>query len=228
MNIIYLLEKLGLLSYFLGTQRVFNRSWIFVLAMFLLLGACVQDKDIRSKESGLYKPSFALFGDSISAFWPIEEQFPEFETYKKAFPGRRTYEIQEAAKNETGRYRSCMLNGGVNDFLNNFEPTWEEVDATVQRQLETLEILNEHCDYIIVLNVWTVQLPWPVKAASMINLEMKKKVTFLPRIDPEDLIHTEMLLDGGHLTDEGYGILSQRVREYLNATLPEFWLEFLL
>lgn len=228
MNIIYFLEKLGLLSCFLGIQRVFNRFWIFVLAMFLLLGACVQDKDIRSKESGLYKPSFALFGDSISAFWPIEEQFPEFETYKKAFPGRRTYEIQEAAKNETGRYRSCMLNGGVNDFLNNFEPTWEEVDATVQRQLETLEILNDHCDYIIVLNVWTVQLPWPVKAASMINLEMKKKVTFLPRIDPEDLIHTEMLLDGGHLTDEGYGILSQRVREYLKATLPEFWLEFLL
>lgn len=222
------MEKLGLLSCFLGIQRVFNRFWIFVLAMFLLLGACVQDKDIRSKESGLYKPSFALFGDSISAFWPIEEQFPEFETYKKAFPGRRTYEIQEAAKNETGRYRSCMLNGGVNDFLNNFEPTWEEVDATVQRQLETLEILNDHCDYIIVLNVWTVQLPWPVKAASMINLEMKKKVTFLPRIDPEDLIHTEMLLDGGHLTDEGYGILSQRVREYLKATLPEFWLEFLL
>ncbi|GBF38781.1 SGNH/GDSL hydrolase family protein [Leptospira johnsonii] len=188
----------------------------------------MQDRELQSKESKLYKPSFALFGDSISAFWPVEEQFPEFETYKKAFPGRRTYEIQEAAKNETGRYRSCMLNGGVNDFLNNFEPTWEEVDATVERQLKTLEILNDHCDYIIVLNVWTVQLPWPVKAASMINLEMKEKVTFLPRIDPEDLIHGEMLLDGGHLTEEGYGILSQRVREYLRATLPEFWLEFLI
>lgn len=143
--------------------------------MPLFLGACIQHQDIQSKESKLYKPSFALFGDSISAFWPVEEQFPEFETYKKAFPGRRTYEIQEAAKNETGRYRSCMLNGGVNDFLNNFEPTWEEVDSTVQRQLKTLEILNDHCDYIIVLNVWTVQLPWPVKAASMINLEMKKE-----------------------------------------------------
>ncbi|WP_244243397.1 SGNH/GDSL hydrolase family protein [Leptospira andrefontaineae] len=197
------------------------------MALALLLGACVQDR-IQSKESKLYKPSFALFGDSISAFWPVEQQFPEFETYKKAFPGRRTYEIQEAAENETMRYRSCMLNGGVNDFLNNFEPTWEEVDATVQRQLKTLEILNNHCDYIIVLNVWTVQLPWPTKAASMINLEMKEKVTFLPRIDPENLIHSEMLLDGGHLTDEGYGILSQRVREYLKATLPEFWMEFLL
>ncbi|MGJ4744761.1 SGNH/GDSL hydrolase family protein [Leptospira sp. SA-E8] len=228
MNIIYFLEKLRLLSFPSKAGGVFNRFSIFVLALALLLGACVQDRDIQSKESKLYKPSFALFGDSISAFWPVEEQFPEFETYKKAFPGRRTYEIQEAAKNETGRYRSCMLNGGVNDFLNNFEPTWEEVDATVQRQLKTLEILNDHCDYIIVLNVWTVQLPWPVKAASMINLEMKEKVTFLPRIDPEDLIHSEMLLDGGHLTDEGYGILSQRVREYLKATLPEFWLEFLI
>ncbi|WP_244244859.1 SGNH/GDSL hydrolase family protein [Leptospira koniambonensis] len=195
--------------------------------MSLLLGACVIDQDTKSKTSKLYKPSFALFGDSISAFWPVEEQFPEFETYKKAFPGRRTYEIQEAARNETGRYRSCMLNGGVNDFLDNPEPSWEEVDATVQRQLKTLEILSNHCDYIVVLNVWTVRVPWPVKAASMINLEMKEKVTFLPRIDPDDLIHSEMLLDGGHLTEEGYGILSQRVREYLRASLPEFWLEFL-
>lgn len=228
MNIIYFLEKLGLLSFLLEAKEVFNRFSVIVLASVLLLGACVQDGDIQSKESRLYKPSFALFGDSISAFWPVKEQFPEFETYMRAFPGRRTYEIQEAAKNETGRYRSCMLNGGVNDFLNNFEPSWEEVDDTVQRQLKTLEILSEHCDYIIVLNVWTVELPWPVKAASMINLEMKKKVTFLPRIDPEDLIHSEMLLDGGHLTEEGYGILSQRVRDYLKATLPEFWLEFLL
>ncbi|TGM85492.1 SGNH/GDSL hydrolase family protein [Leptospira licerasiae] len=227
MNIIYFLEKLRLLFSPSKAGGVFNRFSVFVLALALLLGACVQNGNIQSKESRLYKPSFALFGDSISAFWPVEEQFPEFETYKKAFPGRRTYEIQEAAKNETGRYRSCMLNGGVNDFLNNFEPTWEEVDSTVQRQLKTLEILNDHCDYIIVLNVWTVQLPWPVKAASMINLEMKKKVTFLPRIDPEDLIHSEMLLDGGHLTDEGYGILSQRVREYLRASLPEFWLQYL-
>ncbi|PJZ47744.1 SGNH/GDSL hydrolase family protein [Leptospira saintgironsiae] len=227
MNIIYLQKKLGLLSFLSKAGGVFNRFSVFVLAMSLLLGACVIDQDTQSKRSKLYKPSFALFGDSISAFWPVEEQFPEFETYKKAFPGRRTYEIQEAAKNETGRYRSCMLNGGVNDFLNQPEPSWEEVDATVQRQLQTLEILNDHCDYIIVLNVWTVQVPWPVKAASMINLEMKKKVTFLPRIDPEDLIHSEMLLDGGHLTDEGYGVLSQRVREYLRASLPEFWLQYL-
>lgn len=227
MNIIYFQKKLGLLPFLSKTGGVFNRFSVFVLAMSLLLGACVIDQDTQSKRSKLYKPSFALFGDSISAFWPVEEQFPEFETYKKAFPGRRTYEIQEAAKNETGRYRSCMLNGGVNDFLNQPEPSWDEVDATVQRQLKTLEILNDHCDYIIVLNVWTVQVPWPVKAASMINLEMKKKVTFLPRIDPEDLIHSEMLLDGGHLTDEGYGVLSQRVREYLKASLPEFWLQYL-
>ncbi len=221
------MEKLNLLSLPSKAKGVFNRFSVFVLGMSLFLGVCVQHQDIQSKETGLYKPSFALFGDSISAFWPVEEQFPEFETYKKAYPGRRTSEIQEAARTETRRYRSCMLNGGVNDFLNNFEPTWDEVDATVERQLKTLEILNNHCDYIIVLNVWSVELPWPVKVASMINLEMKEKVTFLPRIDPEDLIHSEMLLDGGHLTEEGYGILSQRVREYLRVTLPEFWLEFL-
>ncbi|TGL64912.1 SGNH/GDSL hydrolase family protein [Leptospira sarikeiensis] len=227
MNIKYIVEKIGLRSSLPKTGGVFNRFLVVVLGAALFLGACVQDREIRSKESKLYKPSFALFGDSISAFWPVEEQFPEFETYKKAFPGRRTYEIQEAAKNETGRYRACMLNGGVNDFLNNYEPTWDEVNGTVNRQLQTLEILKEHCDYIITLNVWSVEAPWPVQAASMINTEMKERMNSVPRIDPENLIHKEMLLDGGHLTDEGYGILSNRVRDYLKVTLPEFWLEFL-
>lgn len=227
MNIIYLLEKLRLLFSPSKAKGVFNRFLIFILTVPLFLGACIQHQDIQSKESKLYKPSFALFGDSISAFWPVEEQFPEFETYKQSFPGRRTYEILEAAQNEKNRFRACMFNGGVNDFSFNYEPTWEEVNATVDRQLMAIQILKDHCDYVIALNVWAVELPWPVKAASMINLEMKKRVNFVPRIDPEDLIHSEMLLDGGHLTDEGYGILSQRVREYLRASLPEFWLQYL-
>ncbi|TGK01676.1 SGNH/GDSL hydrolase family protein [Leptospira semungkisensis] len=199
------------------------------IALFLVafLSFCTSPGEKDSKNNKLYKPTFALFGDSISAFWPVEDQFSDFQTYKVAFPVRSTIEIQSAAINNTGHYRVCMLNGGVNDFLSNYEPTWEEVQTTVDRQVQTIGILRSHCDYIIALNTWNVKLPWPVEAASMINTEMKAKVNFVPRVDPEDLIHPEMLLDGGHLTPEGYGILSERVRNYLKLTLPEFWLEYM-
>ncbi len=225
MNIIYLQKGNIQRSSFLNKGRLFFPLWIAVALVWFLI-SCAQFPQGHSKQPSI-KPTFALFGDSISAFWPVEEQFPDFETFKIAFPVRNTLAIQEAASNENQHYRACMLNGGINDFLNNFEPTQKEVDTTVDRQMQTMHILKSRCDYLIVLNVWRVEPPWPVQAALMINIEMKQKVNFLPRIDPEELIQPEMLLDGGHLTPEGYRILSDRVDTYLKLTLPEFWLEFI-
>lgn len=228
MNIIYLQKENILRSPVTGGGRPGIRiSLLFVSAFLIFSVSCATDTENHSKEAGLLKPSLAFFGDSISAFWPIEEQFSEFNTFKEAFPGRRTVEIQEAAKNDTSHYRACMLNGGVNDFLNNNDPSWKEVDETVSRQLETAEILKSRCDYLIVLNVWRVEPPWPVAAASMISTELKQRVVSVPRVDPEDLIQSDMLLDGGHLTDEGYRVLSERVKTTLRLTLPEFWIGFL-
>ncbi|TGK62769.1 SGNH/GDSL hydrolase family protein [Leptospira wolffii] len=226
MNIIYLQKGNIPRSPFLERGRAYALIRAVLIGWFLVfLISCTQDGEGNKKLP--VRPTFALFGDSISAFWPVEEQFSDFEAVKIAFPVRSTVAIQEAAKNEDNHYRACMLNGGINDFLNNFEPTQEEVDETVERQLRTIQILGSKCDYLILLNVWRVEPPWPVQAASMINIEMKQKANFLPRIDPEDLIHPEMLLDGGHLTPEGYRVLSDRVSKYLKATLPEFWLELL-
>ena len=172
----------------------------------------------------LAKPSFAMYGDSIVASWPVEEQLSDFNVVKFAFPGIDTSEILTYVQNDKNRYNVCLYEGGINDFLGNYSPTQSQVDATVNRQIQSIQILLTRCEHVVALNLWNIQFPWPTLAVAMLTAEMKERINFVPRIDTELLIQDDMLTDGNHPNKNGYYILSKAVRERLEPLFPILYL----
>ncbi|TGM89892.1 SGNH/GDSL hydrolase family protein [Leptospira licerasiae] len=198
------------------------------LLLLLIIPFTNCDKETPSNPekliSYLAKPSLAMYGDSIVASWPVEEQLSDFNAVKFAFPGIDTSEILSSVQNDKNRYNSCLYEGGINDFLGNYSPSQSQVDATVDRQIQSIQILLTRCEHVVALNLWNIQFPWPTLAVAMITAEMKKKITFVPRIDTELLIQDDMLSDGNHPNKNGYYVLSKAVREQLQPFFPILFL----
>ncbi|PKA22981.1 hypothetical protein CH381_28145 [Leptospira sp. mixed culture ATI2-C-A1] len=173
----------------------------------------------------LVKPSLGMFGDSIMAFWPAEEQLKPFVIVKNAFPVRPSSEILEVAKNDRLHYTACLYNAGINDFLGNFTPQDSQIQNTINNQLQTIVILQNRCEHLLVLNVWYLEFPWPSEAAVRLNKAMKEKILSVPRLDPESYIKKSDLLDGGHLTDIGYNKLAKLTLEHFRTKIP--WIDLL-
>ncbi|MGJ4744976.1 SGNH/GDSL hydrolase family protein [Leptospira sp. SA-E8] len=209
-----------------------GRSYQTILNLTLLLLFIFQfyncDKDPSSDTekliSYLAKPSLAMYGDSIVASWPVQEQLSDFNAVKFAFPGIDTTEIHSSVQNDKNRYNACLYEGGINDFLGNYSPTQSQVDATVDRQIQSIQVLLTRCEHVVALNLWNIQFPWPTLAVAMITTEMKERITFVPRIDTELLIQDDMLSDGNHPNKNGYYVLSKAVKERLQPFFPILYL----
>ncbi|MEI1280081.1 SGNH/GDSL hydrolase family protein [Leptospira venezuelensis] len=201
------------------------RPALLLLLTFPLINC---DKDPSSDPekliSYLSKPSLAMYGDSIVASWPVDDQLSGFNVVKFAFPGIDTNKILSSVQNDKNRYNACLYEGGINDFLGNYSPTQAQVDATINRQIQSIQILLTRCEHVTALNLWNIKFPWPTLAVAMITAEMKEKIDFVPRIDTELLIQDDMLTDGNHPNKNGYYILSKAVREKLQPFFPILYL----
>ncbi|MGJ4786697.1 SGNH/GDSL hydrolase family protein [Leptospira koniambonensis] len=206
-------------------KRIFCISVIFLFTVFHISN-CDKPPESKSEKvlSYLLKPSLAMYGDSVIAAWPIEKQLFEFNGVKFAFPVRNTHIILDSIQKDHQRYDACLYEGGVNDFLNNYAPDPADVNATIDRQIQGIQILQTRCTYVIALNIWNVKFPWPTLAAAMITAEMKERINFIPRIDTELLITDDMVPDGAHPNEKGYEVLSKALRERLQPFFPILYL----
>ncbi|TGL59061.1 SGNH/GDSL hydrolase family protein [Leptospira sarikeiensis] len=187
---------------------------------------CDKDPSSDSEKilSFISKPSLAMYGDSIVASWPSEEQLSEFNTYRFATPGIDTTKILSYVQNDKNRYDACLYEGGINDFLGNYSPSQSQVDATIDRQIQSIQILQTRCNHVFALNLWNIKFPWPSLAVAMITATMKERVQFVPRIDTELLITDDMLTDGNHPNRNGYLILSNAVGDQIRPYFPILYL----
>ncbi len=200
--------------------------YLIVFALFVvILSQCRSQNSKENKELQTILQllirnrdySLGMFGDSIMAFWPVETTLDEYFATKIAYPIRGSSEILSSVKQDGGRYGLCLINGGVNDFLGNYVPEDKDIEATAETMSEaTLELLPR-CGRTIFLNTWHVEMPWPRLAAEKLNMAYKAKVTFTDRLDCEAVIESQMLLDGGHLSEDGYRAISASVRALDNA-----------
>ncbi|TGM37658.1 SGNH/GDSL hydrolase family protein [Leptospira biflexa] len=199
------------------------------LVLLILLLPFVQcDKTKTSNDMfliGIFRPTLGMFGDSIMALWPAEEQLKPFVVVKNAFPVRKSSDILYSIQTDQSRYHACIYNGGVNDFLGNFSPNQLAIESTVQNQIQALTLLQGKCDHILAINFWYVEFPWPTEAVLRLNQLMKERINFVPRLDTEVMIKSSDLLDGGHLTDRGYQKLADKTLEHFETRIP--WIDFL-
>lgn len=199
------------------------------LVLFILLLQFVHcDKTKNTNDElifSLVRPTLGMFGDSIMALWPAEDQLKPFVVVKNAFPVRKTTDIMNAIQLDQSRYHACVYNGGVNDYLGNFSPNETDLQITIQNQIQSLSLLQGKCDHILAINFWYVEFPWPSEAVLRLNHLMKERITFVPRLDTEVTIKSSDLLDGGHLTERGYQKLSDKTLEFFQTRMP--WIDFL-
>lgn len=206
-------------------------AWVRnLIRIFLILVICHCDAKKNSDPNfflirNLLAPTLAMFGDSIMALWPAEEQLKPFVPIKNAFPVRTSLDILGVVRDDKLHYNACLFNGGINDYLGNYSPEDRAISNTIENQLQTIALLKQRCDQILVINTWFVDLPWPTEAAIKLNLAMKQNITSVPRLDPENLILKSDLLDGGHLTDSGYNKLANRTIDHFRVFFP--WIDFI-
>jgi hypothetical protein len=206
---------------------VFARMFI-AITMFLVICNCDTKKNDNPSMLlliNLLTPTMGMFGDSIMALWPAEEQLKPFITIKNAFPVRTSSAILTVVKEDRMHYNACLYNSGINDYLGNYSPEDSAISVTIENQLQTLALLRERCDQILVINTWYVDLPWPTDAAIKLNLAMKQNIISVPRLDTESFILKSDLIDGGHLTDYGYSKLAKRTTEHFRIFFP--WIDFI-
>ncbi len=187
---------------------------IFILFVSIFLTCENQQKNNHILP--IIKPSIALFGDSISAFWP-ENHLADFYVIKFAAPTRPSDVILASINNSPGNYNYCLLNGGVNDFLGNYSPEDEQIEKTMANLLNSYKLLEGKCEKRVFLNTWIAYFPWPTVAALKLNTRIKETIKSSDRLDSDEFINKDHLIDGGHLNEEGYTVLSARFKDKLNS-----------
>ncbi|MBM9590192.1 SGNH/GDSL hydrolase family protein [Leptospira sp. 201903075] len=198
---------------------------VYLVASFFIIHCDHKQKTNHEVLFAFLTPTLGMFGDSVMALWPAETQLKPFVIIKNAFPLRTSSDILEVVKNDKSRYTACLYNGGVNDYLGNFSPQDFEIRNTITNQLQSISLLLEKCEHVLVLNTWYVEFPWPSEAVLKINKSMKESIVTVPRIDSENYIKKSDLLDGGHLTDIGYSKMSKLTLEHFRTKIP--WLDYL-
>ncbi|MDF3821661.1 SGNH/GDSL hydrolase family protein [Leptospira sp. 96542] len=194
----------------------------FFLCLLLLFRCDNPKKPTNTLEilASLSPPSLGLFGDSFLADWPAEEKLKPFRVIKNAFPGRKMNEIYHSASTDKLTYDVCITNGGINDYLGRISATNEEIQTTIDLHIKTIYELTNRCRSMLVLNLWQVELPWPVEAVNQLNQQMKNQINFVKRLDTDRFITKAMLSDGGHLNEFGYRTLSRESMKELRILVP--------
>ncbi len=191
---------------------------VSVLAGILLTGCAAVASDGSATDlelqhlllSGLQN-RMGMYGDSVMAFWP-EETLSPYIVEKNAFPLRTSDAILNTVRTDQKHYNICLLNGGVNDFLSDYNPDIADLDAAEINMVTAAKELQSRCDRLIFVNTWHVEFPWPIVATESLNQRYKNSIDFIPRLDADLLITADLLEDGGHLTHSGYEKLSASVR----------------
>lgn len=198
-----------------------------LIILILLLQFVHCDKTKNKNDELIFsivRPTLGMFGDSIMASWP-EDQLKPFVVFKNAFPARKSSDILQTIQSDQSKYQACILNGGMNDFYGNLFLRESDLEITIQNQIQSLTLLQGKCDHILVINFWYVEFPWPTEAVLRLNLLMKERIVFVPRLDSELFIKSGDLLDGGHLTEKGYQKLSDKTFEFFRLRMP--WIDLL-
>ncbi|KAA1292745.1 hypothetical protein C4X99_04660 [Leptospira interrogans serovar Geyaweera] len=195
-----------------------NAIWISFFSLILGLHCYHPQKNNYNEQIiGLFlQQRVALYGDSISAFWP-DELLKPMVVSKIAFPNRNSAQILQAALDTNTYFDFCIYNGGANDYLGDFSIiSQDRLDQTVNNQKETFKKLLKQCGYTLALGVYYVEPPWPVFAAPQLNQRMKERISKVPIFDLSLVVKQNMLMDGGHLTYDGYKVISESIVKLLN------------
>lgn len=173
------------------------------------------------------KQQVLFIGDSLTEWFQLEKHFPDVDIINEGIAGDTTYgvleRLDEIIENQVDM---IFLMIGINDVFNGFQK-----DDIIENQELIIEQILTHVNGTKVI----VQSLLPVNESMLgspgylnkliryINKELKshcdaRKLTYL-NLFPDFLEGKEMkkeyTTDGGHLSEAGYDLWAEKIREYI-------------
>ncbi len=176
---------------------------------------------------------YVLFlGDSLTDGCDLHDYYPEYTTLNRGIGGDRTYDVlnrMQVSVYDAKPAVVVLLIGGNNVLAG------EDLHKTAAEYEEILKGIEEHLPEtkVVVLSLTSMGGKCAVKnpEAALLNYKIKDIAdsyghtfvdVFTPLFDAETMeIRAEYTVDGAHLTDEGYRVLSAVVKPAIKAALSE-------
>ena len=171
-----------------------------------------------------YEVDVAFLGDSLTDGYDVARYYPQFVVSNRGIGGDTTFDLQ--ARLQVSVYdlkpKVAVMLIGANNFNTMFE-NYEDILKGLQKNLPDTRI--------VLLSLTSMSQQWGKNnaLAAYNNVKIKKLAevygfSFVDLYSPlMDLktgeIYPQYTTDGGHLTDEGYKVLTAQITPVLQALL---------
>jgi lysophospholipase L1-like esterase len=171
-----------------------------------------------------YEIDVAFLGDSLTEGCDLEKYYPQYKTANRGIGGETTHGLEKRLKVSVYDLKpkvAVMLIGG-----NNLDTMMENYESILQG-LQT----NLPDTKIVLVSLTAMGAQWAEKnsLASENNVKIRQLAekygytyvdVFTPLYDgANNTIHTEYTVEGLHLTDKGYEVLSAAITPAIEAAL---------
>ena len=174
-----------------------------------------------------------FLGDSLTDGCDIARYYPEFQALNRGIGGDRTYDVLDRMKVSVydAKPKVVALLIGGNNVLGSYNlkqtaTEYEEILKGIQGTLPETRVV------VLSLTSMGGQCAAKNPEAALLNYKIKDLAekygytfvdVFTPLFDPEKMeIRAEYTLDGAHLTDEGYRVLSANVKPAIADALARY------
>jgi len=198
-----------------------------LLALFMINGYEVRTRIFRGLNNHVKKGGIVFVGDSITQDYPIGEYFPEKLVYNRGIGGDTSQGL--LGRLEESVYAldpmCVILLIGTNDLV----LLGDGIEAIFNRIQEAILQIRDHCPYtrIVCEAVYPVNPDIdPVTVSKRSNsdiLVLNKRLKDIPDVTFIDLTNVlsdstgalskQLSLDGLHINQEGYRLVSDKLRE---------------
>lgn len=185
------------------------------------------------------KGQIVFYGDSITEMFPIDEMFPNATIINRGIGGNTTIEMEERLNSNLIELKPSKIRflGGANDLVHNRNP--KEIAETIEKILTKIQ--QELPDTIIyVESVYPFNPDYKGQyGINFVNVRQNKDVLELNSyikeicfrlnivyinthdllIDENNNLKDELTLDGLHINNNGYKIVSSELEKYLFNSL---------
>ena len=214
----------------------------FLLLACLLLVSCEQDDHVVSDyhlqkvaqfaEENKSKSSceVVFLGDSLTDLYNVKDSYPQWDVLNRGIGGDRTYNVLDILP--TSAYavhpKVAILQIGINDIfagrtLDRIEKDYEQILSNIKENLPDCKLIVESL--------------YPLTADCVVRLDEVKKFNpkilaltekysypyvdmYTPLLDPEtNELKTDYTVEGLHLTEEGYKVITANLTPYIAAAL---------
>lgn len=202
----------------------------------ILKDQSVKAQSYAEQNKSAEKGRTVFFGDSITELCDLSEYYPEIKTYNRGISGDTTSGMLKRLESNVLNIEPSTLVflGGTNDLGHGVSP--QKIASNINEILKRTRNALPDCK-IIVQSVYPVN---PDKRPPFLNAVKSRKNSdilavneLLPNIcdnygaiyvdihsllkDDEGKLNKEYTMDGLHIKDKGYRIISQELKKYLQA-----------